>query len=114
MTKQEWLDKAKKHQNELTYLISNWHPTKQQAYGDMTITAPASEIACGYVRDKIIFEDKNKEDAVLRFNKALAADDINTINKLLNDVWFGVPESRDCWQIKGFKEAVDLMEDFPE
>jgi len=44
----------------------------------------------------------------------LDAQDISKAMKLLNDAWFGVPESTDCWQIYGFKEAVDLLDDPPE
>lgn len=32
----------------------------------------------------------------------------------MSETWFGVPESTLCWQIQGFKEACDLLDDPPE
>jgi hypothetical protein len=118
MTKQEWLEKATEHKDKLVDLIDNYHPASHAIHvkksHDLPITAPSAESASRIVREKI-----NKEESGLayprdRFQSALAAGDWLTIYSLLNGAWFGVPESTACWQVRGFKEAVDLMEDLPE
>ena len=67
----------------------------------------ATQIRRGMV---IVFEG----DPCREFDIALAAGDIQKVTNLLNDAWFGVPESTRCWQIEGFTEAVGLLEDPPD
>jgi len=118
MTKQEWIDQAREHADDLRALVSEWHPTKLAAKRkrshDHPITAPGAEFACSRIREKLAQEQVEKLDPVERFDAALAAGDWVKVSGLLSDAWFGVPESTTCWQIRGFAAAVDLMDDPPE
>jgi hypothetical protein len=114
MTEQEWLTQVDSAKDKLRYLLQHYHPAQihQKKYEKLPITANNAEQACEVVRDKI---RKNWEgDPVKEFQDALDMRDCVKIYKLLGDAWFGVPESTSCWNITGFKEAVDLMDDPPE
>lgn len=115
MTKNEWLSQAREHKEKLTDLIGVYHPAVYQGSErskNVSITARAAEAACGLIREKI--RDETEESPIGAFKDALEAGDIDKISSLLSAAWFGVPESTSCWQIDGFKEAVDLMDDPPE
>jgi hypothetical protein len=116
MTKQEWLTQVKKDAPKLRSLIEQFHPATPDGprKGIGPITAPGAESACKNVRTAIAEKEVNLPTPARRFDAALLAEDADEINSLLNSAWFGVPESTSCWQIDGFKEAVDLMDDPPE
>lgn len=104
MTKQEWLQKARDNQDKLVNLIATYHPTNNGP-------APVVEANSAAVRKQI----KNDleyclESAVTKFNNAIKNNDTNMIYNILQETWFGVPESVECWQIKGFHESVILLE----
>lgn len=129
MTTKEWVAKAKEHSDKLIELIAAWHPGVthfppgqtdeefEQAVGritrqpDLPITAPNAEAACRSIRKELAAKPS---DPVEEFKLALEAGNVGKIYSLLSGAWFGVPESRNCWQITGFTEAVDLMDDMPE
>lgn len=115
MTEAEWIEYAKANQQKLEYLIGRYHPVRLETIlpdGEMRITAPNAENACIGVRDHI---RRNFEgDPITQFANALKNSDIARANTILNEAWFGVPESTSCWRIEGFREAVRLMEDLPE
>lgn len=116
MTKVEWLGLAKKNSGLLTAFIASWHPILQSEktkWGGMHITAPNAERACIEIRKQIVREEKHT-NPVREFNIALTESNVEKIYTLLNSAWFGVPESRDCWQIEGFRESVELLEDMPD
>ncbi|MGH7183498.1 MAG: hypothetical protein ACREJN_16185 [Nitrospiraceae bacterium] len=54
------------------------------------------------------------EPPAVRLNNAIIKRDLLAINNLLSEAWFSVPESTECWNIRGFRQAVDLMDDLPE
>ncbi len=115
MTKTAWLVTAVYHRDVLRDFIACYHPAAPlffQLNRNLTITAPKAEALCEKIREEI--RRNNLKDPVESFNKALEKDNVKELLNLLNSAWFGVPESRDCWGIRGFKEAVDLMEDPPE
>ena len=114
MTIQEWLNQATANRAKLASLLTNWHPRSVKVGHDMKITARGAEQACEVVRGIIRQQGQNKPNPVEAFYEALDADDYITILTLLNEAWFGVPESTSCWNIEGFTEAVNLMEDPPE
>lgn len=111
-TKSEWLARVAAAAENLRSLIGEFHPWYSKNHPEYPITAQAAENACNDIRNEIRRE--NKGDPIVRFNAALTADNIGTLMSLLNEAWFGVPESTACWRIKGFKEAVDLLDDPPE
>lgn len=114
MTKTEWLVYANNHRGKLVSLISIYHPVNEYKgiRPSLPITAQNAEAACVVVRNEI---RKNSEgNPELEFMKALESQDVLTMNRILNQVWFGIPESTTCWDIEGFREAITLMEDLPE
>ena len=116
MTQQEWLNKAIIHKEVLMEFVSNFHPYNLSPHKDTDvmspkITAPQAERACEVIREVIRKQSFERPD--VQFNIALQKEDYYTIWTLLQDAWMGVPESTSCWQITGFKEAVDLMDDPP-
>lgn len=116
MTKKEWIAKTKANLPDLRDLIARYHPSSKGFGGislvGLPITAPGAEEACGNVRKAIAGDPKNL-NPLLRFQEAIDKQDISTMYSILNDAWFGVPESTSCWRIRGFSIAVDLMEDVP-
>ena len=57
---------------------------------------------------------ESPDDPLVAWDKAVASGDIGQIMSLLNSAWFGVPEATECWNIPGFKIAVDLLDDPPD
>lgn len=121
MTKEEWLNSAREHKDKLIDLVGTYHPamyrgnerSKQPRVGPSQFPITArDEAACGFIREKT--RDETQESPIGAFKDALEAGDADKIYSLLSAAWFGVPESTGCWQINGFKEAVDLMDDPPE
>lgn len=114
-TVDEWLGKVRVYKNDLVFLLENYHPNNRQPgrrKNQDFITAPGAEAACTVIRKQI--KDKNEGDPIERFNKAFNEHDVTTILALLNEAWFGVPESVTAWGIKGFREAVELIEEPPD
>lgn len=114
MTKERWLEQVTSHAKELRQLVVDYHPSaRQKSYKDpIVITAPNAEIACDVVRESI--RNRETEDPVVKWDRAVAEGNIGEIMSLLNGAWFGVPESTECWSIPGFSKAVDLLDDPPE
>lgn len=130
MTVSRWMEQVHQHKDKLRDLVASWHPSARfpRALQDesvlltdgsavavpfaMEITAPNAERACQEIRQQIRKEEQ--DDPVERFDKAVTSADVGEIMSLLNSAWFGVPESTSCWQIRGFAEAVDLLDDPPE
>lgn len=111
----EWLNSAKQNSDSIISLLESYHP--QSVVDSLTleplpITAPGAEIACELIR-RSIADEKSDSTPKERWIKALDNNDVDTIMSLLQDAWFGVPESTSCWNIKGFKEAVELLENPP-
>lgn len=116
ITEKEWIQQVKMNKDKLRILILTYHPnrnplTARYATVNTPITAQGAELACASIRRTI----QNKGDLApeVRFDLALMQDDVEGIEIILNEVWFGVPESTSCWDIPGFKEAVNLLENLP-
>lgn len=113
MTKSRWLGIVNDHASELRELVANYHPSATAPRRKrMPITTTAPEAACEMIREQIKAEAPT--DPLARWDKAISEQNISEINSLLNDAWFGVPESTECWSIPGFGIACDLMDDLPE
>jgi len=113
MKKQEWLALACLERPALASLIRNYHPSNRKtAPKPLKTSAPAAQAACNLICKKIAAESDQSPD--IRFSNALALGDVAEIHNLLSDTWFGVPETTGCWKIRGFKVAVDLLDDPPK
>jgi len=124
MEKQNWIDVFNDHKNNLRNLVVRFHPssksqvlvadssvkvpstTLETAY---TITAPTAEEACEVVRQKIL--STKPHNPVLIFDTA-SNDPIDTgqLIYLLNETWFGLPESSSVRNLPGFYALCDLCE----
>lgn len=112
MTKHEWIETAKREMEVLCRFIAKWHPgSKTRKPESMTITAPDSENIRRMLEPSVAEEST---DPAMEFRQAIQAEDVGKATTVLQGAWFGVPESRACWQIPGFARAVDLMDDPPE
>ena len=109
----QWMGKVLDNSTALRNLVANYHPAARQPRRErMPITAAAPEAACEFVRQQI--RSERSDDPVARWDKAMSEADISQITALLEEAWFGVPESTACWNIPGFDIACDLMDDPPE
>jgi|SRR5581483_6753871 len=114
MTTKEWLEKVGEVQEVLRDFVVSWYPFASRSSHHttpMTITAPRAEQACQAIREEIA--QREKENPVERWDRAVSRGDADTLMSLLNGAWFGVPESASCWLVPGFREAVDLLDDLP-
>ncbi len=117
MTSNQWIQKARGNRERLLMLLTSFHPcaaSMRRGDFDLPITAMAAEDACRNIRAVIAAEGGTDRDLPREFDYALAQGDVSKINNMLNEAWFGVPESTACWDIPGFSEAVALMEDPPD
>lgn len=111
MTRQEWFNRANKNSELIISLLRAYHPKNRNSKtspGDR-ITARATENYSIGVRENI--KQKTKTNPIEDFQNALKENDHRTLDRIMNEAWFGVPESTNCWNIPGFKEMVDLLED---
>jgi hypothetical protein len=111
----QWLKLTREHGEALRFLLKEYHPNNRQPgrrKNQDFITAPGAEAACTVIRQHI--RAQQASDPVDRFNLALESKDWRTINTLLNEAWFGVPESTTAWGVRGFREAVHLIEEPPD
>jgi len=109
MTKQDWLNQVIENKDKLTSLVSSFHPSSNQSY-NLPISAPNAERACEIIR-KGIRKEIQVESATARFKQAIKEKNCGAIYQILQETWFGVPESVECWNLEGFAETVDLLDD---
>ena len=113
-TKSNWMAYVQRNEKKLVGIVEKYHPSNlaKNENEPMLITAPAAEDACAVVRKQIAEEEDG--DINVRFATALMTEDAVEINSILNSTWFGVPESTECWKIEGFKELVEVVENWNE
>lgn len=115
MTRTKWVDAAKAALPNLQSLIAQYHPASDRTFRHApAISAPAAERFAETVRAEIRAADAATARPVDRFATAVGAGNVAEISTLLNEAWFGVPESHDCWSVTGFADCVRLLEDPPE
>lgn len=123
MTRELWLEQVKRDADKLRNLIGKYHPkrklpmtSQQRDLVGEDMTAPQAELACEVVRDQIReqFDQEGLPDPIQIFDQALERGDAMVVYRVIDQTWFGVPETTACWSFVGFKEAVDLMDDPPE
>lgn len=108
-TKEEWWSNVDTCWDELKSMIVNYHPAITKVEWS-NITAPNAEAARQeVVRTMPVPEDdwdplKEAEECKER----RLDDDGIKLSMILNQVWFGIPESTDCWNIPGFGQLCDL------
>jgi hypothetical protein len=117
MLTHEWLKQARENEAVLVSLVAAYHPAnirprKNKEKVPAYITAPNAERACEVIRKEIRKEFLGIPEEQLK--AAIAEGKVDKVTELLNQAWFGVPESIGCWGVEGFREAVALLEDTPD
>lgn len=109
---QDALEYIRQNRDILRGLIRQYHPASKKRDQNrlLNLTAPSAEIACAIVRDAIKDEQRTELAPDLRFDAAIEDGNYGKLYALLQDAWYGVPESTECWSIKGFAETVDILE----
>lgn len=114
MTREQWFNFANEHRQELSSLIGEFHPMNRSITGvpsNLPDLVENPERACQQIRREVR-EKWEGGSPVIKFQKALETGDYDTIVSVLNETWFGVPESASfAWSRVGFKECVALLED---
>lgn len=115
MTTAEWFEQADRVLPKLVALVRAYHPATQtmDALPAHRITAGNAELACIEIRSEIRAQAPNGDPATRLWN-AVRTRNLSETMLILNQAWFGVPESTSCWSIEGYPEAVALLEDPPE
>lgn len=117
MTTKEWFTEADGSRDKVKDLIANYHPIYRSPGRRKNIdfiTAPNAESACVIVRKEIQDNTPENFDAVTAYQTAIDTQDIELALRILNETWFGVPESTTCWEMTGFPELIRLIEDPPD
>lgn len=105
LTADQWWSLVNKYKEQLRNLTAEFHPSNARWAQPMNITAAAAEAVSESIREDI--EREQQEDPLTSFDRMVAAKD-RTLARLLNQVWFGVPESRDAHDLTGFHLLCDL------
>lgn len=110
----EWFDFVEANKDRFTNLIAGYHPAYNgwaQVGADFPITAPNAEEACRIVRAEIAAKSKTQQDPITLFWAGLTMRDMDgacVITSVLNQTWFGIPESRELvYRLDGFDELCD-------
>ena len=117
MLTHEWLKRVRENEAALVSLVAAYHPAnirphKNQEVIPDYITAPNAARVCEVIRKQVRKEFLGIPEEQLK--AAIAEGNVGKVTELLNQAWFGVPESIGCWGVEGFREAVALLEDTPD
>lgn len=104
-TKEEWWKFVEENVNTLQNLIARYHPYYKNLHLGHKISAETAERVCKQVRKQIA--EETVEDPQVSFRKFVEARDEKLVN-LLNEVWFGMPESMSYREAPGFGLLCDL------
>jgi hypothetical protein len=115
MNQPDWLAQVLVHREVLREIVETYHPYNgpHPQRATLKITAPSAEARMVGIREEIAMKSPILAPAV-RFDAAIADKNFHELYLILSATWFGVPESTECWGIRGFKELVALLEDMPE
>lgn len=108
-TPADWWEAFEANQENLRDAVRGYHPSLrmlQSAQRSMKIPAERAENLCELERKRIT--EKNTKDPIEEFDLAASNKDHETLVRLLNQTWFGVPESTGCWSIPSFGVLCDL------
>jgi hypothetical protein len=116
MTIKEWWELVDDSWDDLIYLIEMFHPACRSDMNMMKypITAEMPEKACASIRRDVVEEYNpffsKKKLPISTAITCRANKDISGLISVLNQTWFGMPESTDVHREPGFNELCDLCE----
>ena len=104
-TKEEYWELVDNNWEDLSSIISVYHPSYNKKH-KMPITAAFAENFREQVEEEIKSQDVNL--SALERAELAKKDRHENIVAILNETWWGIPESTSCWSIKGFGLLCDL------
>ena len=109
----EWWKLLEDNHDKLLNLVRDYHPGSPHAGSSkrMPITAGGAEAQRRVFRTQIEMAELREAQAsapAARFQVAVSSKDAGTVVLLLNETWFGIPESRDAHGLPGFGALCDL------
>lgn len=107
-TKAEWWQLVDENQEDLINCVRQFHPNSKTDYHpsrEFMITASNAEAACERVRACIT---KNQVGDPVLLAKMYILDREPHLVHILNETWFGAPESRSVMSVPGFGILCDL------
>lgn len=104
-TADEWWLIIEANKDDLLNLILGFHPYYNNSNEEFEITAPAAEKMSKEIRERI--KENTPNDPEVLFNTYLKYKDPQ-MSTLLNDTWFGMPESKGIRRLPGFMVLCDL------
>lgn len=112
LRKWQWLAKAKSSREDLVAFLTAYHPKSSGLNPEpLRVTAHAAEVMRRMGKELYC---KDVADPVAAFSAALESGDYEAIIQLLDEAWWTVPESTECWKIRGFGLAVYLIDNPPD
>jgi len=107
----EWTQLLDSNWDDLIVMIGRYHPASEQPTleAPRPITAPGAERACQETREEIREKGGSPIDAARLAKKE---GDHETLWSLLQQTWFGLPESESVHSIPGFGVLCDLCSEY--
>lgn len=94
----EWWEVVKRYKDDLIDLVQTFHP----------ICRPdSSNVMCHIIRQELADEGIHT-NPVDGLKNAIESQDHNAILAILNQTWFGIPETSSAHQSDGFKALCEL------
>lgn len=127
MLRTEWVEIFNKNKENLRKLVQTFHPSAEKVVevageevvvdpkppeGSFPITAHSAELACAGIRQEIAANKSG--DPVARFDAAAKDMATDVLVGILNETWFGMPESTSVRALLGFHALCDLCEGIDE
>jgi hypothetical protein len=90
----------------LRRLVEDFHPTQrnQEIAKQFPVSAPIAEA----INERVVARSDLPLLPVMEFDEAARVRDHNSLIRLLNATWFGVPESKEARTLPGFMDLCDL------
>jgi hypothetical protein len=107
MTTSDWWSIFDEHRDVIRTLVAKYHPTSGRKH-NMPISAAGAEAACEAARNRILKD--STVPGIVRFDAAVQSRNVEVLISLLNDAWFGMPESMSVRSEAGFHQLCDLCE----
>jgi len=107
MNSQEWLQTLNDNWDNLLDLVMKFHPNsvRLNETKEYPITAKKAEEVCEEIRKEI-----TRSYPIMQFRNARDNNDISSLLSILNETWFGMPESTAVRYEPGFHTLCDLCE----
>ena len=111
-TAEEFWVLVEANKEDLQNLIAIYHPSYRRVHYKDKITAPKAEIVCEAIR-KQVQQEERETDPQQEFRSMLNRKD-PAITGIFSEVWWGMPESMESRNAKGFDMLCSLCEGIPE